>query len=61
MVTIVFYSIGKVAQGVVNVTFWTKPDKSDLFKETFISLEDDRIRFRVQNKLKISNFKLEQV
>jgi hypothetical protein len=60
MVT-VYYSLGKTEFGETTIAFWTRPDKSDLFKEVFISIETDRLRFRVQHKLKINNFVLEEV
>ena len=59
--TTVYYAIGKVEFGETIVTFWTKQDRSDLFKEKFGILDEERMRFRVQNKLKIWNFKLEEV
>ena len=58
---IVYYTIGKVEFGETIISFWTKPDKSDLFKEKFIETTMDRIMFRVQNKLRTNNVILEEV
>ena len=57
----VYYTIGKNIQGDTTISFWTKPDKKDLFKEVFIAIEESRMRFRVQNKLKIYDFILREI
>jgi hypothetical protein len=60
MVT-VYYALGKVEFGETIISFWTKPDKSDLFKEKFGIISEERMKFRVGYKLKIWNFTLEEV
>lgn len=59
--TTVYYSIGKKQFGEHVVSFWTKPDKKDLWKENFVIIEMDRLLFRVQRKLGIHNFELVEV
>lgn len=57
----VYYSIGKVEFGETIITFWTKDDRSDLFKEKFGIIDQERMAFRVKQKLKIWDFTLEEV
>jgi hypothetical protein len=45
--------------GVYWIEFWSEENKSDLHKEKFVVIEEQRIRFLVSRVLKISsNFEL---
>ena len=58
----VYWRIVEQKHGCITIEFWSRLDRKDLFKEEFIILEEERIKFRVNQKLKINNsFELQQL
>lgn len=57
----VYYQVIHSGSGNWTVKFWTKEDKSNLLTERFVTLDEKKLRFRLENVLGYKHFDLIQV
>lgn len=56
----VYWSVSKVRdkRGYYVISYWTKPDQSNLLKLKLLSFEEDKLRAALEDELGIKHFNL---
>jgi hypothetical protein len=58
---VVFYQIVHSGSGNWTVKFWTKEDQSNAIKETFVTLDEAKLKYRIESVLGHKNIILRRV
>ena len=62
MTKTVYWRVKEQKAGSLVIEFWTKDDRKDLCTEDFVIFDNDRLRFRVESKLKLrGEYELQQL